>query len=80
MKSASRPLGQDARNHAQLNNLESKMITDIAANRITDKLKAKRAPHMLLDTVNPAMAKFNIGLENNGKEEVEKFLQFNQLA
>lgn len=61
------PLGEDARNHAQLNNLEAMMISGIAADRYNKKMQDGEAPHLLLDTVNPAMRKFDLGLENKGQ-------------
>ncbi|MCS5711954.1 zeta toxin family protein [Candidatus Berkiella aquae] len=60
-------LGEDARNYAQLNNLEAMMISRIATKRYEQKVKNGEAPHLLLDTVLPTMGKFKLCLQNNAQ-------------
>ncbi len=59
-------LGPNKRIHANLNNDESSMVTDLIYERLNEMVTAGAAPHALLDTVKFRGAKIDYGIRDGG--------------
>lgn len=65
--SGAQELGEITEFHTALNNDESFYITQRAYQRMMNKIKSGRAPHMLIDGVYPAPQRISMSLENSGQ-------------
>ena len=64
--SLAQPMGKDTTQHANLNNDEAGLVTDLTVARLKSKVNANNAPHILLDTVSIKQPKIDLGTANGG--------------